>query len=186
MRTTEEELVIDFQKGDDLAYATLYNRYKKQVYAFCFKMVMDEDNVKDIVQEVFLKMYEHRLQLAHPEHFRSWLFMIARNQCMTFYRDRRKNTTIDEDLNNELLQTDSLIRSIERSNEVEIVRAYINDLKPEYREVVVLREYQGLSYDEISEVIGSTVSAVKAKLFKARKELVEKLRPVFLERSDLK
>ncbi len=186
MRTSEEDLVRDFQKGDDLAYAALYNRYKKQVYAFCFKMVGDEDNVKDIIQEVFLRMYEHRLQLAQPANFRAWLFMIARNQCMTFYRDRKKTTVIDDDHFEEAMQADSLMQSIERNDDLAIVRAFIDALKSDYREVVVLRDYQGLSYQEISEVIGTTVSAVKAKLFKARKELVEKLKPVFIERSDLK
>ncbi len=186
MRTSEEDLVRDFQQGEDLAYAALYNRYKKHIYLFCLKMVGDEDTVKDIVQEVFLKMYEHRLQLARPANFRAWLFMIARNQCMTYYRDRKKTTPVDDEQTEQLLQADSLMGAIERDDEAGIVRSFINQLKPEYREVVVLREYDGLSYAEISEVVGSTVMAVKAKLFKARKELFEKMKPVFIERSDVK
>jgi len=146
-------------------------------------MVGDEDEVKDIVQEVFLKMYEHRMQLANPSRFRAWLFMIARNQCLTHYRDEKRTTPFDEGWSMlESLETESLIQEIERNEEVFLVRAFINQLKPEYREVIVLREYQGLSYEEIADVIGATIAAVKAKLFKARKELFEKMKPVFIER----
>jgi RNA polymerase sigma-70 factor (ECF subfamily) len=183
MRTSEDDLVRDFQRGEDLAYAALYNRYKRYIFSFCLRMVGDEDEVKDIVQEVFLKMYEHRLQLANPSRFRAWIFMIARNQCLTHYRDHKRTTPFDDELSMpEIPETESLSQEIERNEEVLLVRAFINQLKPEYREVVVLREYQGLSYEEIADVIGTTVAAIKAKLFKARKELYEKMKPVFIER----
>ena len=183
MRTSEDDLVRDFQRGEDLAYAALYNRYKRYIFCFCLKMVGDEDEVKDIVQEVFLKMYEHRWQLANPSRFRAWLFMIARNQCLTHYRDQKRTTPLNEEwVMPENLETESLSQEIERNEEVLIVRSFIDQLKPEYREVIVLREYQGLSYEEIADVIGTTIAAIKAKLFKARKELYEKMKPVFIER----
>ncbi len=183
MRTSEDDLVRDFQRGEDLAYAALYNRYKRYIYGFCMKMVGDEDEVKDIVQEVFLKMYEHRWQLANPSRFRAWLFMIARNQCLTHYRDQKRTTPLDEKwVMPENLETESLSKEIERNEDVLIVRSFIDQLKPEYREVIVLREYQGLSYEEIADVIGTTIAAIKAKLFKARKELYTKMKPVFIER----
>jgi RNA polymerase sigma-70 factor (ECF subfamily) len=183
MRTSEDDLVRDFQRGEDLAYAALYNRYKRHIFSFCLRMVADEDEVKDIVQEVFLKMYEHRLQLSNPSRFRAWIFMIARNQCLTHYRDHKHMTPYDDEFPMpEIPETESLSQEIERNEEIHLVRSFINQLKPEYREVVVLREYQGLSYEEIADVIGTTVAAIKAKLFKARKELFEKMKPVFLER----
>lgn len=183
MRTSEEDLVRDFQRGEDLAYAALYNRYKRHIYCFCLKMIGDEDEVKDIVQEVFLKMYEHRWQLANPSRFRAWLFMIARNQCFTHYRDSKHMTPIDHTWSgSESLEAESVVQEIERNEEVLLVRSFIDQLKPEYREVIVLREYQGLSYEEIADVIGTTIAAIKAKLFKARKELYEKMKPVFIER----
>jgi RNA polymerase sigma-70 factor (ECF subfamily) len=183
MRASEDDLVRDFQRGEDLAYAALYNRYKRHIYCFCLKMIGDEDEVKDIVQEVFLKMYEHRWQLANPSRFRAWLFMIARNQCFTHYRDQKHISSIDTEWSSpEGLETESLSQEIERNEEVLIVRSFIDRLKPEYREVIVLREYQGLSYEEIADVIGTTVAAIKAKLFKARKDLYRKMKPVFIER----
>ncbi len=183
MRTSEDDLVRDFQRGEDLAYAALYNRYKKHIYCFCMKMVGDEDEVKDIVQDVFLKMYEHRMQLSDPSRFRAWLFMIARNQCLTHYRDHKRLSPLEEEWpTHSVLEPQSLSQEVERDEEVRLVRTFINQLKPEYKEVVVLREYQGLSYEEIAEVVGTTVAAIKAKLFKARKELYELMKPVFLER----
>jgi len=183
MRTSEDDLVRDFQRGEDLAYAALYNRYKRHIYCFCLKMVGDDDEVKDIVQEVFLKMYEHRMQLSNPSRFRAWLLMIARNQCLTHYRDHKRMQPLDEErLEYEMPGTQSPSQEVERDDEVRLVRSFIDQLKPEYREVVVLREYQGLSYEEIADVIGTTNAAIKAKLFKARKELYELMKPVFLER----
>lgn len=175
---TDQELAKDLQTGDDIAFVSLYNRYKQPVHVFCVKMLGDTDAAKDSVQEVFLKIYEHRQQLTHPERFKSWMFSIARNQCLTYLRKSRNNVELTEDVCEEPLG----VTELELREEAEMLNQSIATLRPEYREAIILREYQNLSYREIAEITESTESAVKSRLFKARRKLYEFLKPILIER----
>jgi RNA polymerase sigma-70 factor (ECF subfamily) len=179
----EDKLVRDFQSGDDLAFATLYNRYKRSIYIFCWKMLLDVEAAKDCVQEVFLRVYERRDQLKQPERFNSWLFAIARNQCLSLCR--RSKYEIAEEFDFDLASdsaADAPDRFVERQESADLLSKSLARLKLEYREVLLLREFQNLSYREIAEVLGETESAVKSKIFKARQRLFEILRPILRER----
>jgi RNA polymerase sigma-70 factor (ECF subfamily) len=179
----EEKLAGDFQDGDDLAFVTLYNRYKRQIYVFCLRMLLDEEAAKDCVQEVFLRVYEHRGQLRQVKRFSSWLYAIARNQCLSVFRGSKHEAAeeIDfESIRSPLGEAPDML--LERQESIDLVGRYLARLKLEYREVLVLREFQGLSYREIAEVIGDSESAIKSRIFKARQRLFELLRPILRER----
>jgi RNA polymerase sigma-70 factor (ECF subfamily) len=179
----EDKLVKDFQSGDDLAFATLYNRYKRSIYIFCWKMLLDVEATKDCVQEVFLRVYERRDQLKQPGRFSSWLFAIARNQCLSRYRRSKHEAPgeIDFDLISGS-PGEAPDRFVERQESADLLNKSLVQLKLEYREVLLLREFQNLSYREIAEVLGETESAVKSRIFKARQRLFEVLRPILRER----
>jgi RNA polymerase sigma-70 factor (ECF subfamily) len=183
MRIDEVRLVREFQNGDDLAFVTLYSRYKRSIYVFCVKMLMDAEAARDCVQEVFLRMYERRDQLIHPERFSSWLFAIARNQCLTYHRSARNDVVEDVDFESLRSTEDGPDQSLERQERIRLVDRYLLRLKMEYREVLILREFQNLSYREIAEILGETESAIKSRIFKARQRLFELLRPILRERS---
>jgi RNA polymerase sigma-70 factor (ECF subfamily) len=173
-------LVRDFQNGSDLAFANLYNRYKQPVYVYCLKVLADTDAAKDVVQGVFLKVFERRAQLLHPERFKSWVLIIARNDCLTYLRkDGQTSAITDEHEDTELALP---LSEVEKADEVALVTKAIARLKPELKEVVILREYENLSYSEIAEVVGAAESTVKSRLFTARKQLYGMLRPLFDER----
>jgi RNA polymerase sigma-70 factor (ECF subfamily) len=179
----EDKLVGDFQSGDDLAFVTLYNRYKRSIYIFCSKMLLDTEAAKDCVQEVFLRVFECRDQLKQPERFSSWLFAIARNQCLSIYRSSKHEAA--EEFDFDLLSGPSgetPDRLVERQESVDLLNKFLAQLRLEYREVLLLREFQNLSYREIAEVLGDTESAVKSRIFKARQRLFELLRPILRER----
>lgn len=179
----EEKLVADFRDGDDLAFVTLYNRYKRSIYIFCWKMLLDAEAAKDCVQEIFLRVYERRGQLRQPRRFSSWLYSIARNQCLSVYRSSKHNA--DEEIDFDLISSPSgetPDRLVERQESADLVNKFLAQLKLEYREVLLLREFQNLSYREIAEVLGDTESAVKSRIFKARQRLFELLRPILRER----
>ncbi len=183
LRKGEEELVEDFRRGDNLAFVTLYNRYKQAIYVFCSKMLMDGEKAKDAVQEVFLRVYEHRAQLTEPTHFRSWVFAIARNQCLTSFRSAKHDSTEEIQFDSALTSSyETPHESLERKEEAELLNKFLAELKIEYREVLLLREFQNLSYREIAEVLGSTESAIKSRIFKARQRLFELLKPILRER----
>lgn len=170
-------LVAAFQDGDEFAFVTLYNRYKTPVYAFCAKMLLDRAAAEDALQETFVRVYEHRDRLSRGGAFRSWLFTIARNHCLNVLRKGKWSEPMPEHLDPPAPDASTPFDELLRSERVALVTTYLGELSPEYREVLVLREYQNLSYDEIAAVTRSTVSAVKSRLFKARRKLAGYLQP---------
>ncbi|MBO6577311.1 MAG: RNA polymerase sigma factor [Rhodothermales bacterium] len=176
----DQPLIEAFQSGDEFAFVSLYNRYKGPVYAFCVKMLSDREVAADVMQDTFLRLYEHRDRLMKTSSFKSWLFTIARNQCLnTMRRDRRLVGMGDHIAE---LEADSTpIQHMEKSERIALVGAFLMKLSPDYREVLILREYQNLSYEEIAAVTRSTVSAVKSRLFKARRKLAKLMQPVLAE-----
>lgn len=173
----DEKATIDaFQEGDEFAFVTLYNRYKGQVYVYCRKMLLDEELAQDALQETFLRVYENRARLLKTSAFRSWLFTIARNQCYNLMRRDRRTVPLEDEASLRAARGTPASK-LERSEQAALVNRFLMELKVEYREVLILREYQGLSYDEISAVTRSSVSSVKSRLFKARRKLASYLAP---------
>ena len=180
MPTDDKALIEAFQKGDDFAFVSLYNRYKGPVYTFCLKMLFDRDLAQDVMQETFLRIYENRDRLLNAHSFKAWTFTIARNQCLNQFRRSSKHVGLDEESISTAPETAVLtqVANLEKSEQVALVNHFLGQLKPEYREVIILREYQNLTYDEIAAVTRSTLSAVKSRLFKARRKLAAFMLPV--------
>jgi len=167
----EYALIESFQAGDEFAFVGIYNRFKGPVYSFCYKMLLDSDAAEDVMQETFLRIYENRDRLLKTSAFKSWLFTIARNQCLNSIRRSGKHISLSGEGQEIISFHDTPIVDMEKSEQIRIVTAFLESLKPDYREVIILREYQNLTYEEIAAITRTTVSAVKSRLFKARKKL---------------
>jgi RNA polymerase sigma-70 factor, ECF subfamily len=178
---TDADLAAAFKGGDDRAFTLLYERYRRALYLFALKMLSETEAARDLVQDVFVTIYQNRSRLNRPDSFRSWLFTIGRNRCLSHLRQRRDRTPLEE-APAEAIAVDPPGDGRETAEDVRLIRRALNALKIEYREVLVLREYQDLSYREIAEITESTESAVKSRLFKARRALHESLKPVFVGR----
>ena len=109
--------------------------------------------------------------------FKAWLFTIARNQCLNVLRKRGREVGFAEDAPEPPSHGATPFANLLKSEQTALVTKTLGQLSPSYREVIVLREYQNLSYDEIASVTKSTVSAVKSRLFKARRQIGVLLRP---------
>ncbi len=178
MPQTDQALIEAFQKGDAFAFAALYNRYKGPIFLFCAKMLLDRAVAQDVLQETFIRVYENRQRLLKTGSFRSWLFTIARNQCLNSLRRSRRLSEFDETvLDDDGPPGETPFSQLLKAEQIELVNRYLMRLSPEYREVLVLREYQNLSYEEIAAVTRNTVSSVKSRLFKARRKLGQFLQP---------
>jgi len=164
-------LIEAFQAGDEFAFVGIYNRYKAGVYAFCFKMLLDAEMAQDVMQDTFLRVYENRSRLLKTSSFKSWLFTIARNQCLNTLRKSSREIGLEPEAQVAIPTTDTPVARMEKSEQIQFVSEFLESLQPEYREVLILREYQNLSYEEIAAVTRSTLSAVKSRLFKARRKL---------------
>lgn len=175
---SDEELIESLRRGDADAFKELYDRYKRHIFTFCLKLTGDRSLAEDATHDAFLKMYDNVERLSDTSAFRSWLFTIARNEVFKMLRKHQRNGT----LNSETVWTDETpLTSAENSETETIIARCIDALKPEYKEVLLLREYEQRSYEEIAEITGNSESSVKSRLFKARKALAEKLKPLFRE-----
>jgi len=172
---TDEDLTRAFSDGDDLAFAALYNRYKQPVYVFALRMLRQPDKARDAFQSAFLKTFERRAELVRVLRFKSWIFTVVRNICLSELRRSKSHDTSADNMDE--MQGEDVGAILERDDEARVLMEVIERLKPEYREVLLLREYEDLAYDEIAAITGSTESAVKSRLFKARQQLHRIMKP---------
>ena len=173
---SDEQLVNNLRLGLEEAFTSLYERYKRSIYSFCLKLSADRLLAEDATQDTFIKMHQSIHTLNDVSVFRSWLYTIARNQIYKLLHKQKSNGRLTDEL---VWSDDHPDIALEVSEEREIIAQCINALKPEYREVLTLREYEQLSYTEIAIITGDSESSVKSRLFKARQALAKKLKPYF-------
>lgn len=176
MHTIDATTYEKLKRGDEQAYRLVDERFRGRVYAFCYRMTLDADVAADLTQNVFLKLVSGIGSLNHAEALASWIFTIARNEVYAFIRSRRVVRPVQDD---DVWEPTTPMEALLASEQTAIISQFLASLRPEYRETILLRDYDGLSYAEIALVTRSTESAVKARLFKARKALLEKLKPYF-------
>ena len=178
--SSDAELLSRIRAGDKTSFTTLYDKYNRRLFGYCYRLLQDRHSAEDIVQTTFVKAFDSIRTLDKPELFYHWLFTIARNEVYGFIRQKRSNGVVhsleDEE---DIWDMESPHVQMVQQETSELVQQLLNQLKVEYREVVVLRHFDKLSYVEIAAVTGDTVSSVESRLFKARKALAKKLKPYF-------
>jgi RNA polymerase sigma-70 factor, ECF subfamily len=178
---TDKELLDGIRRGEAGDFTTLYKKYVRRVYAYCYRMIPNHENAEDLVQQTFVKAYESIASLENPELFYSWLFSIARNEVYAFLRHRRSNGGVLSGLDDEeiVCSEESPLELLVGGERTMLLQKTISGLKLEYREILILRHYERLSYAEIAAMTGDTISSVESRLYKARRALAEKLSPYF-------
>ena len=173
---TDIELIQLLQNADRQAFAELYEHHKAAIYRYCLRMLSDSNAAEDATQETFMKMFSNIGVLQKTESFLPWLFRIARNEVMMHIRKNRLNgVQSDEEVWDKQTPYDLTVAA----ETTEIVQRLLQNLKSEYREVLLLREYEQLTYLQIAEITGDTESSVKSRLFKARKALTNRLKEYY-------
>ena len=167
------------RSGNRKALGQLYNRYHQHLLRYCTRLLKNEQSAEDVVQNVFLKLQIGQQNIRNGQSLQSWLFTVARNEALCGIK-KIKTINADETIVWDGDTPEDEFVAKERKDVIEIV---LRRLHAPFREVILLREYEHLSYEEIAGITGTTVSSVKSRLFKARKALIEKLKPYFSERS---
>lgn len=164
---TDEELMQAFKRGEGSAFRELFERYKNPIYAFIRRRVHDPGRAEEISQDVFAALVERRNGYEPRASFRTYLYRIALHRVVSEHRRAARNDPLPAA--NELSRTDTA--------EVQLVRDALARLDEEQREVVLMREYEGLSYQEIADVLKVPVGTVRSRLFRAKLALREMLAP---------
>ena len=180
---TDVEILADVASGDIDAYGKIVNRYRGRLYNFVFRFVGERETAEDIVQETFLRAFRKRKEYRAIANFSTWLFTIAGNlakselrrrkrwRLFSLHKDDENNTGMD--LPDESFRPDTVTES--SIADVQIQQAILS-LPEKYRQVVLLRDVEGLSYQEISEISKCPVGTVKSRVNRARLKLQQKLK----------
>jgi RNA polymerase sigma-70 factor, ECF subfamily len=159
-------------------FSLIFSRYKVSIYNYVIKMVSDRMTAEDIVQNTFLKLYENLNRIHHKESINFWLFRTARNEIYGWYRKKKSFQKVFDPSDLEDLQVDSgydLPEQIEVEEISRLLKSELALLPENQKEVFILKEYGGLSYKEIAEIMDTDENLVKSRLFKVRQKLTEKL-----------
>lgn len=175
----EEQVWLEqARNGDKAAFGKLITAYQSPVYNLSYRMLSNSGEAEEAAQEAFIRAYT-RLESYNPAHkFSTWLLSITSNYCIDLIRKRRALLlSIDEPLApHPALMSDKAYgpeAHFEMNETKDRVQVLLNGLQPEYRQAVVLRYWYELTYEEIAEMMDTTVSAIKSRLFRARKQLAE-------------
>ena len=183
------DLVINAQRGDNIAMEELIRRHENYIYMRLYQLDPQNENIKDLMQDVMLRVARSLKNLKNPQRFQSWLSQIITNIFFDELRKkRRKLNTVSLDSffseEEESSKTekelecpkDSPDKCSENSEMKRIIRRAISELEEPYRAVIMLRELQGFSYDEIASATGASVGTVKSRIARARQKLQTKLK----------
>ena len=166
--------------GDANAFETLVLEYEKNVYNIALRMTGNSEDAADMTQEAFIKAYNSLQSFRGDSKVSVWLYRIVSNVCLDFLRSKNRRPTVSlsvEDDDGEDAQLDVADESqspellLDRKLTRDSVRRVLDSLPPDYRQILLLREIQGLSYDEIAQALSLEVGTVKSRIFRARKRL---------------
>jgi len=184
-KDTDKQLVARVQKGDKRAFDMLVLKYQYKVHAIVSRYIKDFDEVNDVVQEAFIKAYRALKKFRGDSQFYTWLYRIAVNTAKNYLvaRNRRPPANdvdaADADYyegSDRLKDIDSPENLLYRDELEAVVDHAIRDLPEDLRTAVTLREFEGLSYEEIAEVMDCPVGTVRSRIFRAREAIDEKVK----------
>jgi len=178
-RTTDEALLKRAGEGDQAAFLELYERHRQPIFRFAYRLLGEVDIAEDVTHDCFLSL------IRKPENFRperaslkTYLFAAARNLALKHFRNTGRETGLDEMSEEPQLPArhEPLRQLLDEELAAEVRRAVFS-LAPLQREALILAEYEGLSLNDIAEITGADVGAVKGRLYRARERLKRVLRP---------
>lgn len=186
---TDEELIKEFQISNTLdAFEILVKRYKDPLMNFVFRFVGDRDACTDIVQDTMIKFYLNKDSYREFARFSTWIYTIAGNLAKNELKRRKRRNlfSIDNSDDERSIQIEDKSflapdRSADSEIKNEMIQRALLKVKPVYREVVILRDIQGLSYEEIAEITSLSIGTVKSRINRGRTQLQKLLKHIYKE-----
>ncbi|MBI5326432.1 MAG: RNA polymerase sigma factor [Ignavibacteriae bacterium] len=159
------------------AFEEIYTRYSPRVYAYCRRYLGNREEAEDVFQETFIRFYNSRQSIREMTNLGAFLLKIARNQCINLLREIKRNSKFDEEI---YIKHDDRDENDELLN---LIKMAIELLPDEYKEIFIMREYNGLKYNDIADITGLSINTVKIKIFRARERIRHILQPYLSEMS---
>ncbi len=186
---SDEELILEFQKNNtEDAFNILVQRYKNPLTNFVFRFLGDYETCNDVVQETMIKVYRYKDSYSSVAKFSTWIYTIAGNLARTEYRRQRRRNIFSINDYGEDHKTFDLLDENYRPDVItdsgikdEIIQKALLKVKESYREAVILRDIQGMSYEEISAILGINEGTVKSRINRGRAQLQELLKGIYKE-----
>lgn len=182
---TDQQLVARVQKGDSRAFDMLVLKYQHKIFGLISRYVQDADEVQDVAQEAFIKAYRALPKFRGDSAFYTWLYRIAVNTAKNYLvsRSRRPPGSDVEVEDAEYYEGGAALRDIETPESAlfgaelkQVVEQAIADLPDDLRSAVTLREFDGLSYEDIADIMDCPVGTVRSRIFRAREAIDQKVR----------
>jgi RNA polymerase sigma-70 factor (ECF subfamily) len=176
--SSERTLLGQLARGDEAAWGQVFGAYRDRIYGFCLRMMRNREEAEDASQEVFLRAVRAIGTFRGEASLNTWLHQIARNACVTRLTAAKKNLedAADRswitDLASEEPGADRSSASVELREALELA---IGELEPEFREVILLREIENQSYEDIARITETSVATVKTRIYRAREKLKARL-----------
>lgn len=185
---SDEELIAEFQANNTIeAYELLVKRYKDPLTNFVFRFVGDKDAAVDIVQDTMIRFYLNKESYKSFAKFSTWIYTIAGNLAKNELKRRKRKRFVsihsdDDEGTIDIRDKGALPDAITDSGiKNAIIEEALNKVKPVYREVVILRDIQELSYEEIAEITGLSIGTVKSRINRGRAQLQKMLKHIYRE-----
>ena len=187
MARTDAILIEDVREGDMEALAALVEKYKRMIYRVAVKITQNHEDASDVVQEVFLKVYDAIGKFRMDSSFETWLYRIVVNMSINLVKSRRRrkefvytkdvDAEIAPDVRYKAESKDNPYLNVEKRELREWVTKAVDSLPVHHRTVVILHEFEGLTHSEIASILKCSEGTVRSRLHYARKHLRELLKP---------
>lgn len=199
---SDEDLFCRYQQGDHRAFVTLYEKFKAGIYAYCARTLLSaglgEELVEDAFQEVFLRIAQYQHTFTGGE-FKAWLFTVTRHTCLSIKKKGVKHRVTTEHVGDAenleegtgsniraalTLQADSPLDALSKREQTDLLLKAIAELPETYREALLLSEFEGMTYDEIGKLTGTSLSTIRIRIFRAKARLRKVLLPIIGDEAD--
>ena len=178
---SDEKLILRFQEGDINAYNELVKRYKDRLLNFVLRYFNNVEQAEDVVQDTLIKLYTHASYYKNVAKFSTWIFTIAKNNALTELRkSKRKKTdslwTDDGQVIDINSKEESLDSKVQNEIAIDQLNKFLDEIPENFRMAVVLRDFQELSYEEISKILEIPIGTIKSRINRGRIQLAEKMK----------
>lgn len=178
---TDDQLIEQTLSGESEAFGHLVRRWERQIYGLALRVLGHEETARDVCQETFLSAFRNLSKFRGDAQFSSWLYRITLNHCNTHLRrsETKTNVSLDEQLEAGVPEptgsTELVDETINREQMAKHLRKALSAIPSEMRQVIVMKEYQGLKFHEIAEILNLPVSTVKTRLYTGLSQLRRRL-----------